>query len=398
MMDIVIKNGNILTLEGGIKRGGNIEFKVMRNSDIGIKNGKIVFLGKCNENAKEIIELNGEVVIPGFIDPHTHTLFAGNRANEFDMKIKGKSYMEIRKEGGGIMNTVRKTREAGKEDLKKLLRENLKDMLLWGVTSVEIKSGYGLDRENEIKMLEVINDVKKEFNVYPTFLGAHDFPPERNREDYIQEILGMIPEVSKRGLAKFIDVFCEENVYTKEEARKILVTGREHNLIPKIHADEIKSSGGAEIAGEIGCISADHLIHPSEKGLDMMRDSGTIAVLLPFTSFFLNEKPAPVEKLREKGIPIAIGTDFNPGSSPLKYLPIAGQFASTYLKLSIEETIAGMTINAAFALNIQEKKGSIEIGKDADIVITKYKDYREIVYWFGENPVNNVIKGGEKIE
>jgi imidazolonepropionase len=217
MMDIVIKNGNILTLEGGIKRGGNIEFKIMRNSDIGIKNGKIVFLGKCSENAKEIIELNGEVVIPGFIDPHTHTLFAGNRANEFDMKIKGKSYMEIRKEGGGIMNTVRKTREAGKEDLKKILRENLKDMLLWGVTSVEIKSGYGLDRENEIKMLEVINDVKKEFNVYPTFLGAHDFPPERNREDYIQEILGMIPEVSKRGLAKFIDVFCEENVYTKEE-------------------------------------------------------------------------------------------------------------------------------------------------------------------------------------
>lgn len=398
MIDLLIKNGYIITLKGGVKKGKNFDLGIIKKGDIGIKNGKISYVGEYDGDAKKIIDAEGNVVIPGFIDPHTHTLFAGNRVNEFDMKIRGKSYMEIRKEGGGIMSTVRKTREAKKDELITLLKNRLKDMLKWGVTSVEIKSGYGLDRKNELKMLEVINDMKKEFNVYPTFIGAHDFPPEKEREDYINEILEMIPEISERKLAEFIDVFCEETVFTKEESRKILSKGKEYKLIPKIHADEIKSSGGSEIAGEIGCISADHLLHPSDKGLKMMQKAGTIAVLLPFTSFYLRENPAPVDKIKENEIPIAIGTDFNPGSSPLKYLPVAGSFATTYLRLTPEEVLAGITINAAYAINAQDKKGSIEIGKDADIIITKYKDFREIFYWFGENPVKKIIKGGEEIE
>lgn len=398
MIDLLIKNGYIITLENGIKKGKNIDLGIKKNTDIGIKDGKIFYIGEFSGKAKKIIDAGGNVVLPGFIDPHTHSLYAGNRVNEFEMKIKGKSYMEIRKEGGGIMSTVRKTREANKNEMKEDLRKRLNEMLKWGTTSVEIKSGYGLDKQNEIKMLEVINDLKDEFNVYPTFLGAHDFPPEKSREDYINEILEMIPEISKRRLAEFVDVFCEDTVYTKEETRRILSKGKEYKLIPKIHADEIRSSGGSEIAGELGCISADHLLHPSDKGLKMMQKAGTVGVLLPFTSYYLRENPAPIDKIRNNEIPIAIGTDFNPGSSPLKYLTVAGSFATTYLGLTPEEVLAGITINAAYAINAQDKKGSIEIGKDADIVITKYKDFREIFYWFGENPVKKIIKGGEEIE
>lgn len=398
MIDLLIKNANLITLSGKIKIGKDFDIGLIKKTNIYIKNGKINCIGNYSGKAGKIIDVEGNVVLPGFVDPHTHALFAGNRVDEFEMKIKGKTYMEIRKEGGGIMSTVKKTRKADKDELKKILRERLLEMTKWGVTSFEIKSGYGLDREDEIKMLEVISDMKKEFNVYPTFLGAHDFPPEKERKDYIQEIFELIPEISKRKIADFIDVFCEDTVFTKEESKKILLEGKKYNLIPKIHADEIKSSGGSEIAGELGCISADHLLHPSDNGLKMMKDSGTVAVLLPFTSYYLKENPAPVDKIREYGIPIAIGTDFNPGSSPLKYLPIAGSFATTYLRLTPEEVLAGITINAAYAINAQKNKGSIEIGKDADIVITKYKDYREIFYWFGENPVKKIIKGGEEIE
>jgi len=396
MYDLIIRNGTIVSLEGGIKRGKNIDLNIKKNYDIGIKNKKITKVGKIEQNAKVEIDANGRRVLPAFIDPHTHSLFGGNRVNEFEMRIKGKSYMEIKESGGGIMDTVKKTRSLSETELYNNLQNNLIDMEKWGVCTVECKSGYGLEKNTELKMLKVFKKaISKGFSIVPTFLGAHDIPPEKQKDDYIREILEIIPYISENNLAQFCDVFCEDGFFSKNESKKILIECKKNKLMCKIHADEIKSSGGAELAGEIGCISADHLIHPSKEGIELMAKAGTIAVLLPGTSFYLGSDKPPIKQFRDKGIPIAIGSDFNPGSSPLKYLPIAGSIGAIHYRLTPEEVIAGITINAAYASKLGDKKGSIEEGKDADIVITKYKDFREIPYWIGENPVSTLIKGGE---
>ncbi len=393
--DVAIGPARVLTLQGGVRRGKNIDLGVIDPGWVGVRDGKIVYVGTQRIGAKRIIPADGKVLMPGFIDPHTHLVFAGSRVDEFEMKIKGKSYMEIREAGGGIMSTVRKTREADKEELKKLAKERLKRMLSYGVTTVEVKTGYGLTREDELKMLDVICELQKEFNVVPTFLGAHDFPSEYSREEWIQEVISMIPEVKDK--AKFADVFCEEGVFTKEESRKILMEAKKHGLGIKIHADEIKSSGGTELAGELGAISCDHVVYPSEKGLKLIKKCGTIIVLLPGTSFFLGGDRPPVERMREEGIPLAVGTDFNPGSSPILSLPLVMGIGQVHYRLTPEEVIAGVTINAAYATGVQERKGSIEQGKDADLVLLKYRDEREIGYWIWENPCELVMKGGETV-
>jgi len=398
--DIIIKNGTLITLEGGIKKGENIDLGIKENGDIGIVDGKIELIApKIQSNAKKIIQADGKIVMPGLIDPHTHLIFAGNRVDEFEAKLRGASYMEIREKGGGIRKTVQDTRDASPEELYKSAKQRIELMLKWGVMSVEIKSGYGLELGTEIKMLNIVKKLKEEgYNVVPTFLGAHDIPEDWEKDVYIEQILNvMIPEIAGKNLAVFCDVFCERGVFTQDDAMRILQRGKAYGIIPKIHADEITSSGGAELAGEIQAISADHLIHPSDKGLSLMAKNGVVAVLLPGTSFFLNEGTPPIEKFREYNIPIAIGSDFNPGSSPIISLPVIMGIAAIKYKLYPEEIIAGVTINAAYSINIQDKKGSIEVGKDADLLILKYKDYREILYWMGENPIEQKILGGRVI-
>jgi len=372
------------------------ELGILENASIGIKDGKISYIGESRPAKKEI-DASGKVVMPGFVDSHTHLVFAGNRADEFELRILGKSYKEIAELGGGITNTVRSTRKASEEELFEEAIKRLDYALLYGTTTIEIKSGYGLSSKDEIKMLRVIESLNEEhpISVVPTFLGAHSVPPETNKEKYIEELLKMTREASK--FAKFCDVFCEQGVFTKKESRKILENGLKFGLIPKIHADELSSSGGSELAGEIGAISAEHLVYPSDKGIELMKKAGTIAVLLPGASLFLSHKP-PVKKFMNAEIPIAIGSDFNPGSSPVLSMPIIIGLTCILLGLSPAEAITAATINSAYAIGLGEQVGSLEPGKDADILILNVSSYQEIPYWFGFNPVDIVVKKGKIIK
>ena len=400
MDDLAILNAKELitlsSLQGKARAGKEMrELGIIKDASIGIKDGKISYIGEPRKARKEI-DARGKVVMPGFVDPHTHLVFAGSRADEFELRILGKSYKEIAESGGGIANTVRSTRNASEEELFHQAMRKLDYALLQGTTTIEIKSVYGLSSKNEIKMLRVIKSLNKKhsISVIPTFLGAHSVPPERNKEKYIEELFEMMSEASK--FAKFCDVFCEQGVFTKEESRKILECGLKFGLRPKIHADELSSSGGSELAGEIGAISAEHLVYPSNKGIELMKKAKTIAVLLPGACLFLAHK-SPVKKFMDAGIPVAIGSDFNPGSSPILSMPIIIGLACILLGFTPAEAITAATINAAYALGIEDKVGSLEIGKDADILILNITSYKEIPYWFGFNPVEKIIKKGEVI-
>ncbi len=372
------------------------ELGIIEGASIGIKDGKISYIGEPKPAKKEI-DASEKVVMPGFVDPHTHLVFAGSRADEFELRTLGKSYKEIAELGGGIANTVKSTRDTGEEELFRQAMKKLDYALSQGTTTIEIKSGYGLSLKDEIKMLRVIESLNKKhpISVVPTFLGAHSVPSESSKEKYMDELLRMMIPASK--LAKFCDVFCEQGIFTKEESRKILACGLKFGLRPKIHADELSSSGGSELAGEIGAISAEHLVYPSDKGIELMKKAGTIAVLLPGACLFLSHKP-PVKKFMDAGIPIAIGSDFNPGSSPVLSMPVIIGLACILLGISPAEAITAATINAAYALGIGDRVGSLESGKDADILILNVGSYQEVPYWFGFNPVDIVIKKGEVVK
>ncbi|MCK4352459.1 imidazolonepropionase [candidate division WOR-3 bacterium] len=389
MEDLSILNASELITLNPIEGLG-----ILKNASISIKGGKISNIG-LPKLAKKEIDAKGKVVMPGFIDPHTHLIFGGSRANEFELRIKGKTYEEIANCGGGIINTVNATREASEKELFESAMGRLNYALCWGTTTMEVKSGYGLSLRDELKILKVIkklNDAQP-ITLIPTFLGAHEIPPEKKKGEYIQELINeMIPKASK--FAKFCDVFCEKGVFTKEEAKKILQCGLKFGLKPKIHADELSSSGGSELAGEIGAISADHVVYPSFQGIKLMKKAETIAVLLPGTCLFLGHKPS-VKKLIDAGIPIAIGSDFNPGSSPILSMPIIIGLACILLKLTPAQAIIASTINSAYALGLGNRIGSLELGKDADIIILNVSSYKEIPYWFGFNPVQTVICRGE---
>ncbi len=397
MLDLLIKRGLLLTLKGKKRRGFNIDLGIQDDCDIAIKDGTILKIGKnIEEESRFRIDARGRVVIPGFIDAHTHTLFGGARLDEFEMKIRGLSYEEIKHRGGGIINTVEKTRALSEEEMVDILRKNLKKMSRTGTTTAEVKSGYGLNYETEMNMLRAMKDFTEDWiDIVPTYMGAHEFPEEKTRKEYIDEITTRhLPEVASESLADFCDVFCEDGVYGKKEARRILSKAKELNLNLKIHADELKESGGAELAGELGVTSAEHLIHPSKKGIKLMKDSGVIAVLLPTASFILSEGIPPIEEFRKNGIPMALGSDFNPGSSPVSSMSLVIGFACYHYGMTVEEAIAGATINAAYALKRENRIGSIEEGKEADLLVLKYRDYREIPYWLGNNPVKICIKCG----
>lgn len=348
-----------------------------------------------------VIDASGCVVMPGFVDCHTHLVFDGWRADEYEMRLAGRSYKEIAQAGGGILATVRSTRAASEPDLHDSARSRLDEMLAWGTTTCEIKSGYGLDTDTELKMLRIIRRLGKEGpqTIVPTFMGAHSLPPEQSRESYIRLLIDeMLPAVAAENLARFCDVFCENFVFTADESRRILQAAVRHGLTPKLHADEIEPSGGAELAAELDAVSAEHLLRPSDKGLQAMKEKNVIAVLLPGTSFVLRTAArSPVARMRELGLTMALGSDFNPGSCTLSAMPVVISLACLHYGLTIPEALRGATINAARALNLDNRLGSLEPGKQADILILDIPDYRHIPYRLAHNPVKTVIIRGEPI-
>jgi imidazolonepropionase len=379
---------------GGLAQG---EILVLRNAYVLVRDGRIARVGEGTPPRflGQVLDCQGRLVTPGLIDPHTHAVFAGNRVEEFLARARGEKYT-----GGGILTTVAATRAASEEELVKLAKPRLLRMLSQGVTTVEIKSGYGLTLKDEFKMLLAIRRLSEELpmTLVPTFLGAHAFPPELSREQYLAVLLGeMIPSVAKEGLARFCDVFCDRGFYTVEEARRILLAAKDHGLGLKIHADELSYVGAAELAGELSATSAEHLLHVSEAGIAALARAGTVAVLLPGTAFVLDEPYPPARKLIEAGVPVALGTDFNPGSCPIASLPWVMSLAVLKLKMTPEEVLSAATLNAAAALGLAEDLGTLEPGKRADLVVWDAKSWAEIPYWMGQNLVWAVIKNGELV-
>ena len=346
-----------------------------------------------------LIDAGGKLVTPGLVDAHTHLIFGGWRQNELGLKLHGATYLDILAGGGGILSTVRATREATEESLYQKAKEALDEMLTLGITSMEAKSGYGLDRETELKQLRVIRRLGREhcMDVRSTFLGAHALPEDYkdDREGYIRFLCEeMIPEVAAEGLADYCDVFCEKGVFTAEESRVILEAGKKHGLIPKIHADEIEAIGGSELTAEVKAISAEHLIVCQPSGIKALAEGGTIACLLPATSFYLGATYAPARDMIEAGVPVAAATDFNPGSCPSLNIQLVMNLACLKYRMTPEEMLTAVTLNAAAAIGLAEKVGSVEPGKQADLVLWNAPDLDYLGYRMGSNLVNTVIKNG----
>jgi imidazolonepropionase len=330
-------------------------------------------------------------------------VFAGSRDHEFAMRAEGLSYQEIARRGGGILNTVMATRAASKKDLKKSASRYLDALMRHGTTTVEIKSGYGLDPESETRMMEVITDLSTEhlITVIRTFLGAHAVPPEfqSDSEDYVDLVVDrMLPHVAKRGLADFCDVFCERGYFTVSQSRRILTAAQRLGLKLKIHADELSASGGSKLAAEVRALSADHLEHISAEGIRSLKEAGVVAVALPGVSFFLNHEYAPARKMIDEGLPLAIASDFNPGSCMSYSMPMMMTIACTHMSMTPEQCITATTINAAAAVGLSDRLGSLEVGKEADIVLFDVPNYRYLAYHFGANHAAKIIKRGTILE
>lgn len=373
---------------------------IVEHGCVRVERGRIVEVGTGLERQpdEERIDCRGGVVLPGFVDPHTHLVFAGWRAEEFELRLAGRTYKEIAEAGGGILSTVQATRAASEDELFELARERLEEMVSWGTTLVEVKSGYGLDTETELKMLRVVQRLAETgmASVVPTFLGAHAVPKDVSKAEYVRLVVEeMLPAVADSGLAKFCDVFCESIAFSPEESWRILEAGNRHGLVPTVHADEIEPSGGAELAAEVGAASASHLLRASDDGLTAMADAGVVAVLLPGTAFFLQEPHRPrVARMRELGVKMALGTDFNPGSCPMLAQPLAVQLGCIHYGLTIVEALRAVTVNAARALKLESEVGTLEPGKRADIVVTDVADYRHLAYRLGHNPVRLTLRRG----
>lgn len=381
----------------------NIE--ILENAYLAISNGKILEYG-VGEIPKHLIDNNtkledilGKVVTPGIIDSHTHLIHYGSRENELPLKIKGVPYLEILRNGGGILSTVRATRKATKKELFQKAKATLDRMLCFGVTTVESKSGYGLTLEEEIKQLEVNKELddKHPIDIISTFMGAHAIPEEykSNSKEYIDELLKMLPIIKQKNLAEFCDIFCEDEVFSVEDGRKILTEAKKQGYLLKIHADEIVSLGGAELAGEIGALSAEHLMAVSDEGIEALKENNVIANILPATSFNLGKAYAPVRKMINKGVRVAVSSDYNPGSCPTENMQLVMQICSSQLKLTPLEIFKAVTINAAMAVNREKEIGSLEKGKKADFIIYDTQNLNYIFYNFGINHVKDVYKNGK---
>lgn len=402
---ITIANDN----NGPRKQHEMNELGIIENGSVWIEAGKIAAVGKDEEliekykykiHEAEIIDATGKIVTPGLIDPHTHLIFAGSRENEFNMRLNGATYMEIMNAGGGIHATTLATRNATYEELYEQSKERLNQFLVHGVTTVEVKSGYGLSLEHEIKQLEVAKKLAEThpIDIVRTFMGAHAVPSEfkENSDNYVELVISeMIPKIAELKLAEFNDVFCEKGVFTLEQSRRILEAGKSYGLLPKIHADEIEACGGAELAAEIGAVSAEHLLKASDKGIKMLADQGVICVLLPGTAFFLMAESANARKMIDNGAAVALSTDCNPGSSPTVSLPFIMNLGCLKMGMTPSEVLCATTINAAYAINRGDVIGSLEVGKKADFVIWNVDNYYKLQYFYGVNHVEMVVKNGE---
>ena len=410
--DLVIKNiGKLATMRSENtpvvgKDMNNVE--ILEDAYVAIKDGIFIDIG-IGENYKNIADSNtkindahGLLVTPGLIDAHTHLVHGGSRENEFSKKISGVPYIEILKQGGGILSTVKSTKEHSEDELYSKSIKSLDRMLELGVTTVESKSGYGLDTDTEIKQLKVSHKLNKNhpIDLVHTFLGAHAIPIEykNNNKKYIDILINeMMPKIKELELAEFCDVFCEEGVFSVEESELILSKAKEIGFKLKIHADEIESLGGAELSAKLNCISADHLMAASEEGIDMMAKNKIIANLLPATSFNLNKPYANARKMIDSNVGIALSSDYNPGSCPSENLQFVMQLGCLGLKMTPYEVLNAVTINAAYAIDRQNEIGSIEIGKKADLVVFDAPNIEYLMYHFGINHTKQVYKSGNLV-
>lgn len=409
-MDLIVENAaQLVTLAGPARPRAGTEMSdlsIIEDGAVLARDGAIVAVGATSEVAPLAregatrVDARGSVVTPGFVDAHTHPVFAGTREDEYELRASGATYQEIASRGGGIRSTVRKTRAASEDELFAAARRRVRWFLEHGTTTIEAKSGYGLTLEDELKLLRVIRrlDAETPLELVPTFLGAHEIPDEfrDRREEYIRSITDeMLPEVAARQLARYCDVFCESQVFTVDESRLVLTRAQELGLGIRVHAEQLTLSGGARLAAELGAASADHLEWIDETGIEQLRQAGVVAVLLPGAVFNLGlSRYAPARRMIESGLPIAVATDFNPGSSPTPSMQMILSIACTQMKLTPAEAITAATINAAHSLDCGSRIGSLEPGKQADVVVFDCDDYRKIPYFFGVNHASIVIKKG----
>ncbi len=412
--DMLLTNiGQLATLAGNSdhpKTGNELgNLAIIENGAIAIKDGTILAVGTTKEVISQIdedpvlpaIEFPGMFAMPGLVDSHTHLIFGGSRENDFAMKLAGKTYMEILEAGGGILNTLRATRKASREDLCHSAFTYGESMLASGTTTVEVKSGYGLNRDDEVKMLQAAGDLSNllPMGITRTFLGAHAVPSEYEgkTDNYVNVVIDeMIPAVAELGIAEFCDVFCEKGVFDIEQSRRILLAAKEAGMKLKVHADEIVQLGGSELAAEVGAVSADHLLMASDEGLEAMLKAGTIATLLPATAFSLNTAYARARYMIEMGLPVALATDFNPNcANESLFFTIA--LATYKMKMTAREAISATTINGAHALDKGHEIGSLEPGKRADILILECPSPEFLTWRFGVNLVHTVIANGQVV-
>ncbi len=410
--DLLIVNAEeLLTLADGSQKprtGKQMrELGIVRDGAIAVREGRIVAVGKTRDimktfKAENVTSAKGKIVLPGFVDPHTHLVFAGSGEDEFQMRVEGASYMEMLNASGGILKTVKETRRARIEKLVDLGLERLDAMLAHGTTTLEAKSGCGLTVEDELKILETTKRLNQLHcvDLVPTFLGAYAVPPEYrgNSEDYVALIIGeMIPKVAGKGLAEFCDVFCERGIFNLEQAKRVLMSGKRNGLKPKIHADEMSMLGGAEIAADVGAVCAAHLLFSSAEGIKAMAEKGVIAVLLPAAAFSLMMgRYADARLMIECGVPVALGTDFSP-SCWVENQQLVIAMACHFMRMTPAEAITAATINAAYAVNRAGEVGSLEVGKRADVVVLNAPNHRFLGYRFGVNLVDKVIKNGRVV-
>jgi imidazolonepropionase len=409
---LLIQNiGQLVTMQGPFPRIGGAmnDLGLIRNAAISVAGEEILAVGESDKvvgqttlaQGCKVVDAEGGVVTPGLIDPHTHPVFSKTREDEFEMRLQGKKYMEIAQTGGGIRRSVRDLRESPKALLLEKARRRLDRFLELGVTTIEAKSGYGLSLESEIKQLEVIHELHEvhAVDLVPTFLGAHEFPDEysTDHEGYLELLIReMIPAVAAARLAVFCDIFCEDGVFTNEQSQRIQLAAKQHGLKLKFHADELASTGGAELAASLGATSADHLVFISDAGIRALAEAGTAAVLLPGTTYSLGSKQyAPARKMIEEGVVVALSTDCNPGSNYSESLPMMMSLAAVHMKLTAAEALSAVTVNAAYAIGNPGNIGVIEPGKQADLVVWEMDDYREFPYHYGVNLAQTVIKRGK---
>lgn len=407
--DVLVRNAaQLVTCSGFDARYGRdmSDLGIIEDGAVAIENGVITAVGKTDSvcagkepHVGTVIDASGRAVLPGFVDPHTHLVFAGHRPDEFAWRLRGDKYLDILKRGGGILNTVRATRAATHGELVQSATRRLDGLLSHGVTTVEGKSGYGLDRETEIKQLAVMASLNATHpvDIVPTFLGAHAVPEAyRGREDaFIQMMIrDVLPEVRDRGLAEFCDVFCETGVFSVPQSRRLLETALDAGLKAKLHADEMTSLGGAELAAELGAVSADHLLKASDAGIGQLARAGVVAVLLPATAFCLREPYARARLMIDRGCAVALATDLNPGSAFTQSIPLIIALATLYMGMSIEEAVIAITINAAAAVGRADRIGSLDVGKKGDLVVLEFPSYRYLPYHTAVNCVENVVKDG----